>query len=347
VIGDHRIDRPARGVVAGLPALRVMRAGCLALALLCAAWAQAQLQPLPSWNDTGPKQAILKFVADVTTPGAPTFVPVDERIAVFDNDGTLWAEQPIYFQVMFLVDQVRKAAPRHPEWKDDPAFKALMARDMKALAQIGMKPVLKLVAQANSGMTTAAYDASIRDWLARMKHPKFGKPYTEMVYVPMLELLTYLRGNGFKTFIVSGGSIEFMRVFAQDVYGIPPEQVIGTVTDTQFKVVGGKPVLIRLPKVEFVDDGPGKPVGIYRNIGRQPIFAFGNSDGDWQMLQWTAAAARPHFMGLVHHTDAVREWAYDRQSKIGKLDKALDDANAKGWTVVDMKQDWNKVFAFQ
>jgi hypothetical protein len=196
-----------------------------------------------------------------------------------------------------------------------------MARDLKALAQIGMKPVLKLVAQANSGMTTAAYDESIRDWLARTKHPKFGKPYTEMVYVPMLELLTYLRGNGFKTFIVSGGSIEFMRVFAQDVYGIPPEQVIGTVTDTQFKLVGGKPVLIRMPKLEFVDDGPGKPVGIYRNIGRQPIFAFGNSDGDWQMLQWTAAAARPHFMGLVHHTDAVREWAYDRQSKIGKLDR--------------------------
>lgn len=206
---------------------------------------------------------------------------------------------------------------------------------------------MRILAQANTGMSTTAYEASLRDWFARAKHPKTGRPYTEMVYVPMLELLQYLRGSGFKTFIVSGGGIEFMRVFAQQVYGIPPEQVIGTIVDVSWKVVDGNPALIRRPKVDFVDDGPGKPVGIYRAIGRPPIFAFGNSDGDWQMLQWTAASARPHLMGLVHHTDAAREWAYDRDSKIGKLDKALDDANVKGWTVVDMKQDWNKVFAFQ
>jgi phosphoserine phosphatase len=320
-------------------------AAWLVACVACATHAAAQ--PLLSWNDTAPKQAILQFVTDVTTPGSPKFVPADERIAVFDNDGTLWAEQPIYFQFAFLVDQVRAAAPKHPEWKDDPAFKALMARDMKALAQIGLKPVMRLVAQANSGMSTADYDTSIRDWLARAKHPRFGRPYTEMVYVPMLELLQFLRANAFKTFIVSGGSIEFMRVFAQDVYGIPPEQVVGTITEVTYKLVDGKPLLVRQPKIDFVDDGPGKPVGIYRAIGRQPIFAFGNSDGDWQMLQWTAASPRPHFMGLVHHTDAAREWAYDRQSKIGTLDKALDDANAKGWTVVDMQHDWNKVFAFQ
>jgi phosphoglycolate phosphatase-like HAD superfamily hydrolase len=317
---------------------------CLfALASATSAWAQ----PLASWNDTAPRKAILKFVTDVTTPGAPTFVPADERIAVFDNDGTLWAEQPIYFQAAFLIDQVHAAAPKHPEWKKDPAFKALMARDTAALAAMGPRPVMRILAQANTGMSTTAYEASLRDWFARAKHPKTGRPYTEMVYVPMLELLQYLRGSGFKTFIVSGGGIEFMRVFAQQVYGIPPEQVIGTIVDVSWKVVDGNPALIRRPKVDFVDDGPGKPVGIYRAIGRPPIFAFGNSDGDWQMLQWTAASARPHLMGLVHHTDAAREWAYDRDSKIGKLDKALDDANVKGWTVVDMKQDWNKVFAFQ
>ncbi len=303
--------------------------------------------PLPSWNDTAPRRALLAFVADVTTPGSPSFVPVDERIAVFDNDGTLWAEQPLYFQFVFLLDQVKQAAPKHPEWKDDPAFKALMSRDPKAVQQVGLKPVLKLVAQANSGMSTDAYDTAIRDWLARAEHPKFKRPYTKLVFQPMLELLRHLRANGFKTFIVSGGSIEFMRVFAQDVYGIPPEQVVGTITEVTYKLVDGKPRLIRQPKVDFVDDGPGKPAGIYRAIGRKPILAFGNSDGDWQMLQWTASNARPHFMALVHHTDAEREFAYDRQSKIGKLDKALDDANAKGWTVVDMKQDWNRVFAFQ
>jgi phosphoserine phosphatase len=322
-----------------------LRTAFAILALLATGLASAQ--PLPSWNDGATKQAILKFVAEVTTPGAPTFVAAEDRIAVFDNDGTLWAEQPLYFQLAFMLEEVKKAAPKHPEWKDNAAFKALMAHDQKALATMGVKPVLQLLAQANSGMTTAAYDQSIRDWLENARHPRFDRPYTELVYVPMQELLAYLRQNGFKTFIVSGGSIEFMRPWAEKAYGIPPEQIVGTITETQFGVVDGKPALTRMPKIDFVNDGPGKPVGIYRAIGRQPIFAFGNSDGDWQMLQWTASGPGPRFMGIVHHTDAAREYAYDRTSKIGKLDKAWDDAMRQGWTVVDMKNDWNKVFAFQ
>jgi phosphoserine phosphatase len=309
--------------------------------------AVAFAQPLPSWNDGPAKQAILKFVADVTTPGVPSFVAVEDRIAVFDNDGTLWAEQPLYFQLLFMLDQVRAAAPKHPEWKDNATFKALMARDYAALAAMGHKPVLQLIAQANTGMTTAEYERTIRDWLEKSRHPKFQRPYTDLVYVPMQELLAYLRANGFKTFIVSGGGIEFMRPWAEKAYGIPPEQIVGSIAETKFGIVDGQPVLTRLPKIAFVDDGPGKPVGIYRAIGRQPILAFGNSDGDWQMLQWTAAGKGSRFMGLVHHTDAEREYAYDRKSRIGKLDKAWDDAVAKGWTVVDMKKDWKKVFAFQ
>jgi len=323
----------------------ILRWALAVVATISAAYNWAQ--PLPSWNEGPAKQAIVKFVNDVTTQGSPIFVASEDRIAVFDNDGTLWAEQPLYFQLAFMLDQVKASAPKHPEWKDDPAFKALLAHDQKALAAMGPKPVMKLLAIANSGMTTAAYDRTIRDWIATARHPKFDRPYTELVYVPMQELLAYLRGNGFKTFIVSGGSIEFMRPWAERAYGIPPEQIVGTITGTKFSIIDGKAVLTRTPKIDFIDDGPGKPVGIYRAIGRQPIFAFGNSDGDWQMLQWTAAGTGPRFMGLVHHTDGQREYAYDRQSRIGKLDKALDDANARGWTVVDMKRDWNKVFAFQ
>ena len=326
---------------------RVKSSRIAALVLAFIAWS-AFAQPLPSWNDGPAKQAIVKFVADVTTPGAPTFVAVEDRIAVFDNDGTLWAEQPLYFQALFMIDRVKAEAPKHPEWKNDPAFKSLMARDHAALAAVGTKAILQLLAKANAGMTTQAYDRMIRDWLETARHPKFNRPYTELVYVPMQELLAFLRANGFKTFIVSGGSIEFMRPWAEKAYGIPPEQIVGTITDTQFSIVNGEPRLTRLAKIAFIDDGPGKPVGIYRAIGRQPILAFGNSDGDWQMLQWTAAGKRgPRFMGIVHHTDAEREYAYDRNSKIGRLDKAWDDAIAKGWTVVDMKRDWNRVFAFQ
>jgi phosphoglycolate phosphatase-like HAD superfamily hydrolase len=264
----HRI------VLAATARAHGVRAWCGILLIALASAAPAWAQPLASWNDTAPKQAIVQFVTDVTTPGAPTFVPADERIAVFDNDGTLWAEQPIYFQAAFLIDQVHALAPKHPEWKKDPAFKALMARDTQALAAMGPKPVMRILAQANTGMSTSAYETSLRDWFARAKHPKSGRPYTEMAYVPMLELLQYLRGNGFKTFIVSGGGIEFMRVIAQGVYGIPPEQVIGSIIDVSWKVVDGKPALIRRPRIDFVDDGPGKPVGIYRAIGRPPIFAF-------------------------------------------------------------------------
>lgn len=313
------------------------------LLLALPAWAA---DALPSWRDGPAKQAIIKFVTSVTDTNARTYVKPDERIAVFDNDGTLWSEQPFYFQIYFMADQVRAAAPKHPEWQDLPEFKALMARDMPALMKIGPKPVLELLALANSGMTTEEYDKAIDDWIYFSRHPRFNRPYTDLAYQPMKELLRYLEMNFFKNFIVSGGGVEFMRVWSKRVYDIPPERVIGTVGGVKLEEKDGKPVLTKLPKLEFLDDGPGKPVGIYRSIGRRPIFAFGNSDGDLQMLQWTAAGKGPRFMGLVHHTDEKREWAYDRTSHIGKLDKALDAALANSWTVVDMKQDWAKVYAF-
>ncbi|MFL9900311.1 HAD family hydrolase [Paraburkholderia fungorum] len=298
---------------------------------------------LPSWRDGAAKQTIEKFVADVTRAGSPNFVPPAERIAVFDNDGTLWSEQPLYFQFTFMLDQVKAAAPKHPEWKNNPAFKALVAKDYAALAS-QQKQLLQLLAVANSGMTVDDYDKTIRDWLASARHPKFNRPYTELVYQPQLELLAYLRANGFKTFIVSGGTIEFMRPWAEKAYGIPPEQVIGSSQLVQYQMHDGQAALVRLPKLDFVDDGPGKPVGIYRNIGRKPILAFGNSDGDLQMLQYTASGSGPHLALLVHHDDAVREFAYDRTSKIGKLDKAWDEAIADGWTVVSMKDDWQTIY---
>jgi phosphoglycolate phosphatase-like HAD superfamily hydrolase len=310
-------------------------------------WAQADA--LPSWNDGAAKKSVMDFVARVTTPGGPDFVPVPERIATFDNDGTLWTEQPVYFQVAFAFDRIKALAPQHPEWKTKQPFKALLDGDKKALAASGKDGLLQIIAATHAGMTTEEFTKAVADWIATARHPRFNRPYTELVYQPMLELLAYLRANGFKTFIVSGGGIEFMRPWTERIYGIPPEQVVGSSGDVKFEIgKDGKPVLIKEAKVEFVDDGPGKPVGINRFIGRRPILAFGNSDGDLQMLQWTAAGtgAGAHFMGIVHHTDAAREYAYDRQSHFGKLDKALDDAAAKGWTVVDMKRDWKKVFAF-
>jgi len=334
----------ARDCARPRPSSVARRVLVLAFAVFCGA---LHAQPLPSWNDGPSKQQILKFIADVTTPDTSAFVPPEDRIAVFDNDGTLWSEQPIYFQFVFLLDQLKAAAPKHPEWRNNAAFRALVAKDQKALAAMGTKPVLELLAVANTGMTVAQYEQSIGEWLKRARHPRFDRPYTDLVYKPMQELLAHLRGNGFKTFIASGGGIEFMRVWSEQAYGIPPEQVVGSIAEVKYGLVDGKPALTRLPKVAFVDDGPGKPVGIYRAIGRRPIFAFGNSDGDWQMLQWTAAGDGPRFMGLVHHTDAAREYAYDRNSKMGKLDKAWDDAVAKGWTVVDMKSEWNKIFAFE
>jgi phosphoglycolate phosphatase-like HAD superfamily hydrolase len=310
--------------------------------------ASAQTDPLPSWNDGASKKSITDFVARVTTQGAPDFVVPEQRLAVFDNDGTLWAEQPIYFQAQFGLDRVREMAPQHPEWKKKQPFKAFLEGDKTALADAGEKGLVTLVAAAHSGMTTDAFAKTVADWLASARHPRFKVAYNDLVYRPMQELLLYLRANGFKTYIVSGGGVEFMRVWAEKAYGIPPEQVVGSSGETKFEIgADGKPVLMKLAKVEFIDDGPGKPVGINRFIGRRPIFAFGNSDGDLQMLQWTMAGNGARFAGIVHHTDADREYAYDRQSKIGKLDKALDEAAAKDWTVVDMKRDWKRVFAFE
>jgi phosphoglycolate phosphatase-like HAD superfamily hydrolase len=271
-------------------------------------------------------------------------VPASERIATFDNDGTLWAEQPIYFQFAFALDRVKALAPQHPEWKDQEPFKSVLAGDIKGALAGGEKAIVLLMMASHAGMTTAEFEQIVKDWIATAKHPRFNRPYIECIYQPMLELLAYLRASGFKTYIVSGGGIEFMRPWTEQVYGIPPEQVIGSSIKTTFEMRDGKPVLMRLPEVDFVDDRAGKPVGIHKFIGRRPLLAFGNSDGDHQMLQWTAAGSGPRLMGLVHHTDAEREWAYDRQSHIGQLDKALDEALAQGWTVVNMKSDWKTVF---
>lgn len=308
----------------------------------------AQNDPLPSWNDGATKKAITDFVARVTKEGAADFVPTTERIATFDNDGTLWCEQPTYFQAAFAFDRIKAMAKDHPEWKDRQPFKALLSGDKKALAEQGEKALLTLLATTHTGMTTNEFATSVADWLATARHPRFNRPYNELIYQPIVELLGYLRANGFKTFIVSGGGVEFMRVWAEKAYGIPPEQVAGSSGVVKFQIGrDGKPELMKVAKVEFVDDGPGKPVGINHFIGRRPILAFGNSDGDQQMLQWTMAGSGARFAGIVHHTDAAREYAYDRPSKIGQLDKAWDEAKATGWTVVDMKQDWKKVFAFE
>ena len=331
----------------GIPiAQRAFRNAVLVFAAT-AALASAQPDPLGSWNDTGPKKAILKFVADTTKAGAPGFVRPEQRIATFDNDGTLWAEQPMYFQFLFGIDRIKALAPQHPEWKTEEPYKSVLEGNLKAALAQGDKAILAIMMVSHAGMTTDEFNKTVADWLATAKHPRFNRPYTEVVYQPMLELLAYLRANGFKTFIVSGGGVEFMRVFAEKVYGIPPEQVVGSSGDTQYEMRPGGPVLVKLPKIFFVDDGPGKPVGINRNIGRRPVFAFGNSDGDREMLEWTWAGGKTRFAGIVHHTDAEREWAYDRTSHIGKLDKAWDEAVAKGWVVVDMKADWKKIFAFE
>ena len=327
--------------------MRTARKWLAALAALAVSVAAVAAEPLSSWNDGPTKQGIVTFVDAVTQKGGKDFVPESERIAVFDNDGTLWIEQPIYVQFAFMLDQLRAAAPKHPEWQSNPAFKALLAQDKKALAEIGQKPVLELLVTANSGMTVGEYDQSIRNWMKSARHPQLKRPYTELVYAPMQEPLVYLRASGFKTFIVSGGSVEFMRPWAEQAYGIPPEQVIGSQQDVKFEMRDGKPALTRAPKIAFVDDGPGKPVGIYRQLGRRPIAAFGNSDGDLQMLQVTAAGEGRRLALNVHHDDAEREYAYDRDSHIGKLDKAWDEAKARNWIVVSMKSDWKKVFAFQ
>lgn len=328
---------------------RMMLSGAAALAtapgVLRAVAAEGPADPLPSWNASPSKQAILDFVGCVTDPGGRDFVAPPQRVAVFDNDGTLWAEQPEYFQALFAFDRVRALAGTHPEWQERQPFKAVTEGDAKALAATGEPGIAEILAATHAGMTTAEFDGIVADWLRMARHPRFDRPYDSLVYQPMLELLDHLRANGFKTFIVSGGGVEFMRVFAERAYGIPPEQVVGSSGVTRFEMrPDGTPVLVKEPKVAFVDDGPGKPSGIDRFIGRRPILAFGNSDGDRQMLEWTAAGDGARFMGLVRHTDAEREYAYDRRSHVGRLDKALDEAERRGWVVVDMARDWKSVF---
>jgi phosphoserine phosphatase len=304
--------------------------------------------PLPSWNDGIAKQSIVDFVTAVTREGSPDFVPLPQRVATFDNDGTLWCEQPFPVQLFFVLDRVKAMAPMHPEWKEKQPFKAVLEGDMKALAASGERGLVEMMMVTHAGMTTDEFAKIVTDWLAIARHPKFKRPYTELVYQPMLELLAYLRANGFKTFVVSGGGIEFMRPWMERVYGIPPEQVVGSSIKTKFEMRDGKPVMVRLPELNFMDDKDGKPVGINQHIGRRPIAAFGNSDGDLQMLQWTTLVGGSRRFGLiVHHDDADREYAYDRTASLARLDKALDAAALNNWTVVSMKADWKQVFAFQ
>ena len=306
--------------------------------------AQADSAPLASWSDGGPRQAILAFVERVTRKGSPDYVAPAARIAVFDNDGTLWSEQPMYVQLAFAIDRVKALSPSHPEWATAQPFKAAIDGDMKALAASGERGLLELVMATHAGNTTEEFERIVADWIATARHPGTGRLYTEMVYQPMLELLAYLRANGFKTFIVSGGGVEFMRPWAEQVYGVPPEQVIGSSIKTRYELRGGRPVLTRLPELNFLDDKDGKPVAIHQHIGRRPIAAFGNSDGDFQMLDWTSAGPGPRLALLVHHDDAAREAAYDRGSHIGRLARGLDEAATRGWIVASMKHDWKRVF---
>jgi phosphoserine phosphatase len=314
------------------------------VACLCTLAFRDSPTPLPSWNEGSTRTAIVDFVSKVTTPNSPTFVPPPERIAVFDNDGTLWVEQPMYVQLRFALDRVKALAPQHPEWANTAPFNAVLEGDMAAVAKSGQRGLAPIMMATHAGMTTDEFEPIVSSWIATAKHPRFDRLYTELVYQPMLEVLSYFRANGFKTFIVSGGGVDFMRPWADRVYGVPPEQVIGSAIRTRFEMRDGKPVLIRLPDMDFVDDQDGKAIAIERIIGRRPIAAFGNSDGDLEMLQWTAAGAGARLCVIVHHTDALREYAYDRMSKFGKLDVALDYGSRHGWTFADMKRDWNRVF---
>jgi len=328
--------------------IAMMRRTFLALSLLglLAVPVLAQTDPLPSWNEGASKTAILDFVKRTTSEG-PDFVPVDERIATFDNDGTLWSEQPMYFQVMFALDRVKELAKANPALAQTEPYKTVLSDDKAALAALGEKGLLQILGISSTGMTVEDFRGIVLQWVKTARHPRFDRPYTDLVFQPMLELLSFLRANGYKTFIVSGGGVEFMRPWAETSYGIPPQQIVGSSGKTEFQLDGDKPFIRKLPEIEFVDDGPGKPVGINRFIGRRPVFAAGNSDGDLQMLQWTTLNTGPRLGLIVHHTDGAREWAYDRHSPIGKLDKALDEAPKRGWLVVDMKNDWKVIYPFQ
>ena len=299
---------------------------------------------LTSWNDGASKARIVSFVQSVTDPTSRTYLPPAERIAVFDNDGTLWTEQPMYFQLAFILDRVKALAPQHPEWQTQEPFKSVLAGDMAGVAAAGEHGLLEMMAATHAGMTSDQFRVIVSDWLATARHPRFKRPYTELTYAPMKDLLAYLRANGFKTFIVSGGGVEFVRVFSERVYGVPPEQVIGSNIRTKYEVRDGKPVILRLPEIEFIDDKAGKPVGINRHIGRLPILAFGNSDGDFEMLEYTTSAPGPRLGLIVHHDDGEREYAYDRQSSVGRLDRGLDEAAQRGLVVVSMKDDWHRIY---
>jgi phosphoserine phosphatase len=312
--------------------------------LLLALPLSAASDMLPSWRETPTRQAIVDFVVATTTPNSAQYVPPAERIAVFDNDGTLWSEKPAYFQLMFALDRVRAMAPQHPEWKNTEPFKSALAGDMAGLAAGGEHAILELIMASHAGNTSEEFEAIVQEWIANARHPQTGRPYDQMIYAPMRELLDYLRANGYKTFIVSGGGVEFMRAFAERTYGIPPEQVIGSSIVTDYEVRDGKPVIVRLPKIDFIDDKAGKPVGIHKFIGRRPVMAFGNSDGDFQMLEWTTSGPGPRLGALVHHTDAEREYAYDRESPVGGLDRGLDEASKRGWLLIDMKRDWKRIY---
>jgi phosphoserine phosphatase len=319
----------------------------LAATVLCQLTTPLAAQSLSSWNEGASKQAITEFVEKVTRHGSPDYVPPDERIVTFDNDGTLWAEQPLYVQLAFALDRIKALSPQHPEWTTTEPFASILKGDIKGALAGGESAIFQIATATHAGMTTEEFERVVRDWITTAKHPKTGRLYTEMVYQPMLELLDYLRANGFKMFIVSGGGIDFMRVFSEQAYGIPPEQVIGSTGKLKFELRDGKPVLVKLPEINFVDDKDGKPIGIQTHIGRRSIAAFGNSDGDVPMLQWATAGTGARLGVIVHHTDAEREWAYDRTSSIGKLNKGLDQSQASGWTVVDMKKDWKIVFSFE
>lgn len=329
--------------------MKSLRASCAAsIALAAALWLPAALaqtaDTLPSWNDSAAKARIVAFVGAVTEPGGKDFVPPAERIAVFDNDGTLWAEQPVYFQAFFIRDRIQALAPKHPEWKTQEPYASVLNGDLKAVMAGGEKALLQLAMATHAGMTSDEFGTVVSDWIATARHPKTGRLLTDMTYQPMKEVLAYLRANGFKTFIVSGGGIEFMRPWTERVYGVPPEQVVGSSIKTKYELRNGKPVLARLPELNFINDKGGKPVGIQQHIGRRPIAAFGNSDGDFEMLEWTTSAPGARLGLIVHHDDAEREFAYDRKSHIGKLDRGLNEAGARGWTLVSMKNDWKTVF---
>ena len=305
------------------------------------------IDPLPSWNEGETKTAVIAYVQDVTESNSPDFIPVKDRIATFDNDGNLWSEQPAYFQLFFAIDRVKAMAADHPEWVNEQPFKAVLENDMESLAKQGEHGLIQLVMATHSGNTTEEFKADVQDWIKTALHPTKKVTYDQLVYQPMLELLAYLRANDFNTYIVSGGGVDFMRAFVTEIYGIPEEQIIGSRIKTAFEYNDGNPVIKRLPELEFIDDKEGKPLNIQKIIGKKPVFSSGNSDGDLQMMQWAASNKHKSFMLYVHHTDAEREWAYDRESHIGKLDKGLDQALKDGWTVIDMKNDWMIIYPFE